>query len=330
MFEETTPAHEPVDVTVIIVNYNTRDDTIACVASLLENVGDVRAQVVVVDNGSRDGSVRALRERFPTIDVVDAGANLGFSRGVNRGAAVARGEYLLLLNPDTTVLEGTLPALVHFARDNPQFRLFGGRTLRPDGRTEPSSCWGAPSLWSLTTFALLLSTAFKRSRVFDPESLGRWNRDTIREVPIITGCLLMLTASDFAALDGMDERYFLYGEDADFSMRAQSRGMARVIYPTATIVHAVGGSTPSGNKGAMVMAGKVTYLRTWWTPRRASLGVGLLTLGVGMRAALETVTRRRDRPWTTVWRRRADWSSGYPHAEAAIFGLGRPVVPASA
>ena len=207
-------------------------------------------QIVVVDNGSVDGSVAALRDAHPEIDVIDAGQNLGFARGVNRGVAHARGDYVLLLNPDALMIEGSLPRLMSFARDNPQYRIFGGRTLREDLTLEPSSCWGAPSLWSLTMYATMLSTVFKRSKLFDPESLGRWGRDTIREVPIITGCLLLMSRDDFDELGGMDEDFFLYGEDAEFSMRAAAHGMARIIYPPAAIIHNVGGSTSSsGGKG---------------------------------------------------------------------------------
>jgi GT2 family glycosyltransferase len=312
------------DVTVVIVNYETRDDTIACVASVLEHAGRLEEQVVVVDNGSRDGSAAALRAAHPGIDVIEAGENLGFARAVNRGVSIARGEFVLLLNPDAVMLENSLPRLIAFARENPQYGIVGGRTLREDLTLEPSSCWGAPTLWSLSMYATMLSTVFRRSRLFDPESLGSWRRDTIREVPIITGCLLLIRRDDFVELGGMDEDFFLYGEDAEFSMRAAARGMARVVYPPAAIIHTVGGSSAGSSKGSMVLAGKVTYLEKTWPPRRAAVGVLLLKTGVAVRATLETLTRRANRPWTTVWRRRADWASGYPHAEAALFGRALP------
>lgn len=308
------------DVSIIIVSYETRDDTVACVESVLAHRGDVDTEVIVVDNGSRDQSAAALREAHPGIEVIEASENLGFARAVNRGAAHATGDYVLLLNPDALMLEDSLPRLVGFARANPQYGIFGGRTLRADLTLEPSSCWGAPTLWSLTMYATLLSTIFRGSKLLDPESLGGWRRDTIREVPIITGCLLLIRRADFEDLGGMDEDFFLYGEDAEFSMRAAARGMARVVYPPATIVHTVGGSSKGSSKGSMVLAGKVTYLRKVWTPRRAAAGVLLLEAGVLVRGILENITRRRERPWSGVWKRRADWARGYPHAEAALFG----------
>jgi len=309
------------ELSIVVVNYNTREATSACLRSVLDASPGVDLELIVVDNGSVDGSVEAFRERFAQVQVIEAGENLGFARGVNLGARAASGAWLLLLNPDTITLPGSLEALLGFARTHPEYGVYGGRTLRPDGAVDPSSCWGAPSLWSLAMFATMASTAFRHSPVFDPESLGSWPRDTVREVPIITGCLLLVRIEDWGRLGGMDEDYFLYGEDAEFSLRAGRSGLRRVIVPGAVIVHEVGGSSDAGGaKGCMVMAGKVTLLRKTWSPMRAAIGVRLLVAGVGVRAGLETVTRRSRAPWRTVWRRRADWLDGYPRAEATLFG----------
>ena len=324
-------------VSVIIVNYNTRDQTLECIESVYaESMASSRSgppfppplenlTVIVVDNGSVDGSAAAIREQFPAAVVIEAGENLGFARGVNRGVAASTDEYVLLLNPDTVVIPGSLRALVSFAVRNPAYGLYGGRTLRPDGSVDPSSAWGEPTLWSLTSFALGLSTAFKGSLVFDPESLGDWKRDSVREVPIVTGCLALIRRDTFSAIGGMDERFFLYGEDAEFSARARRFGLRPVLVPSAVIVHDVGGSTGnSGRKMSLVMAGKATLLRRWWTPGRARVGVALLQLGSLVRGALEVATRSRKRTWLTVWRARAAWRTGYPDAEAALFGRTSP------
>ncbi|AYF98927.1 glycosyltransferase family 2 protein [Protaetiibacter intestinalis] len=305
-------------VTIVIVNFNTAEATAACVDSVLAEGMD--AEVVVVDNGSRDGSVELLRSRFPDVEVVDTGENLGFAAGVNRGAAAGSGERILLLNPDTIVHAGSLDALLGFADAHPAYRVYGGRTLRPDGELDPSSCWGEPTLWSLVCFATGLTTLFHRSALFDPESLGRWQRDTVREVPVVTGCLLLISRDDWELLGGMDERFFLYGEDADFSRRARMAGMRPVIVPDAVIVHEVGGSTASsGRKMCLVMAGKATDARLRWSPGRARLALALLAGGAGLRALLGKDT------WREVWRRRADWEPGYPAARAALFSAERSV-----
>ncbi|GAB2464283.1 glycosyltransferase family 2 protein [Xylanimonas ulmi] len=306
-------------VSVVVVTYDTLEETLAALATVAAGFTTTPHELVVVDNGT-DGTGAAVRAALPDACVVEAGENLGFARAVNLGVAHARGDGVLLLNPDTRVLPGALQRLVDFAGAHPGHGLYGGRTLRSDGATDPSSCWGAPSLWSLTCFALGLTTAFHRSRLWDPESLGRWERDTVREVPVVTGCLLFAPRPIWDALGGLDEAFFLYGEDADLSARARRAGLRPVVVPDATIVHTVGGSTASsGFKLCMVMAGKTTLLRRTWRRAPAGVGVWLLAAGAGLRAMLETRRGRRGH-WDVVWRRRADWLPGYPHARGALFG----------
>lgn len=305
----------------VIINYNTREQTREFLGSLCAATADIATEVIVVDNGSQDGSVETIRSQFPAVTVVDAGENLGFARGVNVGVDRTRGRYIVLLNPDMIVLPGSLDALLTFADAHPEYGIYGGRTLKHDGTLEPSSCWGAPTLWSLLTFATTLSTIFSRSPVFDPESLGTWQRDTVQEVDIVTGCLLLMRRDLFLQVGGMDEDYFLYGEDAEFSLRLRRLGWRAVIVPDAEMVHEGGGSTADpGNKTSMVLAGKVTMFRKLWTPPRAAIAVRLLLAGIAVRAVLERMLARRG-PWRTAWRRRADWLVGYPGARETIFGL---------
>ena len=313
-----------VTVDVIIVNYNTRDRTLECIGSVLEQHLPGH-RVILVDNGSTDGSVKAIAKAYPEVLLVDVGENVGFARGVNRGVRAGNGEFVLLLNPDATAFPGSLEALLSFAAAHPEHGVYGGRTVREDGSLDPSSCWGAPSLWSLFCFASGLTTVLRGSRIFDPESLGEWRRDSVREVPIVTGCLLLARRADWQLLGGMDERFFLYGEDAEFSARAWKRGFRPVIVPDAVIQHDVGGSTESsGRKMAMVMAGKVTYLWAVWPLPLAVLGILLLQAGSGVRGMLETVTRSRRRTWRDVWRLRGAWRRGYPRAERTLFGRTPP------
>ena len=134
---------------------------------------------------------RAHQERVPCCEARRAGRERRLRRRGQSGRRGGHGRVLLLLNPDSVVHEGAVRELVEFARVNPGHGLYGGRTLWPDGTVCPGSCWGKPSLWSLFCFSTLLSTVFKGSRVFDPESLGGWQRDSVREVDIVTGCLLL-------------------------------------------------------------------------------------------------------------------------------------------
>ncbi len=314
-----SPRHS---VCIIVISYNTRDKTLACLESIYaqENAGSIR--VIVVDNDSRDGSPAAIRAAFPQADVIDSGSNLGFARAVNLGADHSVEEYLLLLNPDALLLPGSLAALIGFAEANPQYGIYGGRIVDGNGVTDPSSCWGSPTLWSLACFATGASTAFAQIPLFNPESLGGWERDTVREVPVITGCLLLVRRSAFLAVGGMDQRYFLYSEDAEFCLRAAGLGYRSVVVPDAVIRHEGGAASRDngGSKMCMVMAGKTTMLRATWTPAKAGAGVRLLKSGALLRAVLERLSGREVRMWTEVWERRAAWEDGYPRARELLFG----------
>lgn len=311
-------------VDVIIVNFNTRDRTIECLDSVAA-LGLAWLHVILVDNGSTDGSLAAIAAAHPDVTLVPARENLGFARGVNRGVAASSADFVLLLNPDASVFPGSIEALVDYADAHPHHGLYGGRTIRADGSLDPSSCWGAPTLWSLACFASGASMVFRQSRLFDPESLGRWQRDSVREVPVITGCLLLARRDDWDAIGGMDDTFFLYGEDAEFSTRAWRRGFRPVVVPDAVIQHDVGGSSSStGRRLAMVLAGKVTYLWRVYPALLALTGILLLQAGVGVRAMLETATRSDRDGWRQAWRHRRSWRGGYPNAERTLFGRTPP------
>jgi GT2 family glycosyltransferase len=277
----------------------------------------VNQQVIVVDNDSKDGTVDLIRREFPDVELVLPGENLGFAKGVNLGASHADAEFVLLLNPDTVIVDHAVDVIVDFARAHPSHGLYGGRTLKPDGSLEPSSCWGAPTLWSMALFALGITTLAPRNRWLDPESLGNWQRDSVREVGVITGCFLLAPVTVWKQLGGLDERYFMYGEDADLAIRARRAGFRPVICPDAKLVHEVGKSSETPvHKTLLLYRGKASLVRTHWSGPGRWFGLLLLATGTGLRAALSgfgsmfrggTATNR----WQTVWKRRREWLCGY-------------------
>jgi N-acetylglucosaminyl-diphospho-decaprenol L-rhamnosyltransferase len=273
--------------------------------------------VIVVDNASVDGTAEMIRAEFPQARLIALDRNLGFAAGVNLAAESAAGEFVLLLNPDTVVHEGAVGHLVEFARGNPSHGLYGGRTLRPGGGVDPGSCWGLPTLWSLFCFATMLNSAFKNTRLFDPESLGGWQRDDAREVGIVTGCLLLAPQGVWKELGGFDERFFMYGEDADLALRAWHAGYRPAITPGAVVTHEVGVSSASRpDKVILLLRGKATLIRKHWRKPKRELGLALLLTGVGIRALAGLLPWRRQAPtptaWRETWRNRSDWIEGYP------------------
>lgn len=318
------------ELSVLIVTYRNPELTRACLQSVLGQTAGVDHEVIVVDNASPDGTPEMIRTEFPSVRLFAMQENLGFARGNNFAAAQARADHLLLLNPDTVVLDRALERLLAFARGRPGSGLYGGRTLRPDGDLDPRSCWGAPTLWSLFCFAVGLSTAFRGSRVFDPESLGKWARDDVREVGVVTGCLALAPREVWEDLGGFDESFWMYGEDADLSMRAWGAGYRPCITPEATIVHVVGGSgTGHGTKLVQICTAKVTLVRKHFPGMRASVGIGLLLGGVALRAALARLRGDSDGPsqWQAAWQRRHEWLQGFPPGPARAATPPVEVVP---
>ena len=308
------------DVAIVIVSYNSQDHIGACLESVFAQRKSVTQQVIVVDNDSRDDTVNFIRENFPQVELVLPGTNLGFAKGVNLGVKHSNAEYVLLLNPDTVILDHAVDVIVDFARKNPDHGLYGGRTLRPDGSLEPSSCWGMPTLWSMTLFAFGLTTIAPKNRFLDPESLGSWQRDTVREVGVITGCFLLSPTEVWNKLGGLDERYFMYGEDADLAMRAHAAGYRPVICPDAKLVHEVGACSDTPvHKTMLLYRGKASLVRTHWTGLSQWLGLFFLATGTGLRAAISKVKSNPDSDsgnsaaarWQTLWAERNKWICGY-------------------
>lgn len=303
------------DVAVIIVTYNSEDEIAGCLRAVYSEWRHVSMQVIVVDNASSDSTVEIIQIRFPRVQLLRPGGNLGFSKGVNYGARAADADFVLLLNPDTVVRRHAIEVIVGFARANPRYGLYGGRTLKTDGSLEPLSCLGLPTLYSTLMFATGLSSLAPGSSLLNPESLGGWKRDSVREVGVITGCFLLVPTAIWQTLGGLDESYFMYGEDVDFAIRARALGYRPVICPGAELVHKLGTSSKSpAHKMLLLYRGKASLMRKHWRGWRLKTGLFLLAAGTGLRA-LPSILFRPSHPdgnrWRTLWRHRRAWLCGY-------------------
>ncbi len=303
------------EVTVIMVSYNTRDLTVRALETLLANAGDVRMDVIVWDNASADGSAEAIAERFPSLRLVRSDKNLGFGMPHNILAEEIDTEWMLLLNSDTETHPGAVENLLAFARSHPEASIFGGRTVFPDGRLNPTSCWNRMTLWSLFAEAVGLTRAFRQSRFFNPEGIGGWQRDCVREVDLVTGCLFLLRTSLWHELGGFDRRYFMYGEETDLCMRAAARGHRLMITPESQIMHLGGASARNAaSRVIQIMRSRASLVRDHWRPALVPLGVSMLWLRVAIRRAISALLSRDDEQvalWREVWSRRREWLAGY-------------------
>jgi N-acetylglucosaminyl-diphospho-decaprenol L-rhamnosyltransferase len=239
--DDSTPA---ADVSILIVSWNVKDLLRDCLASLRACAGHVRYETIVVDNQSSDGSPEMIRSEFPWVKLVEPKVNLGFGRGNNLAFRHAdpRSRWVLLLNPDTVVLERAIERLVKFGDEQRDAGAVGGRTLKADMTLERSCVWGSPGLWPMICKSVGLQLLFKNSRLFNPEAMDWWARDTVREVGVITGCFLMIRREIYEKTGGFDPRFFMYAEEVDLCWRIKKLGRKLMFTPDAQIIHLVGAS----------------------------------------------------------------------------------------
>ncbi len=309
----------PPDLSILMVNWNTRDMTLACLRSVYAETRETSFELVLVDNGSADGSADAIAAEFPQVKLLRENENHGFAKANNIAAQVARGRYLLLLNTDTVVLNGAIDRVVAFARAHPAAKLWGGRTLWEDGTLNPTSVWQRITPWSALSFAVGLRGALSRFELFNPEGMGHWPRDTVREVDIVAGCFLLMERSFWNALGGFDARFFMYGEEADLCARARAAGARPLMTPDATIIHYGGKSAAShSSKIVYVMGARIGLVQSQSGPMGGAFGRLACIAHVGIRAFAYGLLGRMKpsrfganaREWGQAWARRAEWRNG--------------------
>ena len=248
------------DLTIIVVSHNTRKMTIDCLRSVVEQTKNISYELIVFDNASTDGSVDAIRSHFPQINLITSPEDLGFASANNAAAQRARGQRLLLLNPDTVVLDGAIDQLCDFAAANPGYRIWGGRTIFPDGSLNPS-CWRFQTLWRLCYEAFGFTALLPA--IFRGQSYGSWNADTERTVDVIAGCFFLVDRDLWLALKGFDPIFFMFGEEADFCLRARKLGARARFTPNVTIVHYGGGAYPDrAELYVQTFASRVTLMKS--------------------------------------------------------------------
>ena len=229
------------DISIIIVSYNTRSLLVACLRSIAATRGNLRLEVIVVDNASGDGSASAMGE-FAFAHVIANASNVGFGAANNQGVAASTGRYVLLLNSDTEIRGNCLEGMLSFADTHPAVAAFGCRVLYPDG-TLQRSCMLFRSLTNLTLFATGLSKIFPRSRFYGRELMSWWTFNEARIVEVIVGCFMLIRRSAIDEIGMFDERFFMYAEEVDWCKRLQNAGMSAMFVPDWEITHVCGAST---------------------------------------------------------------------------------------
>ncbi len=228
------------DLSVIVVNYNTYDYTKACLASALAALNGVTGEIILVDNASKDGSIEALCSDFQhegRVQIIKNDENLGFAAANNIGLAQAQGDFLLLLNSDTVVREDTFLKTVGFMRTHPLAGALGGRVLLADGTLDHACKRGFPTPISGVYHTLKLDRLFPNSRLFGQYDLTYVSEFETAEVDCLTGAYMCVRREVYQHTGGLDEDYFMYGEDIDWCWRIVQAGYKIIYYPEAVLTH---------------------------------------------------------------------------------------------
>ncbi len=264
------------DISVIIVNWNTRDFLEQCLSSLSLDTCRRSVEIIVVDNGSSDGSPDMVEVNFPQVKLIRSQENLGFARANNLGIQYSSGRYISLVNSDVKVIPDCLDTLADYLDQNPAVGNVGPRVLNPN-MTLQSSCRRFPTLWNNLCSAIGLATLFKNSRLFSGEHMFFFRHDRAMAVDVLVGCFWMLRRAATNEVGLLDEKFFMYGEDVDWCRRCWNAGWRIVFLPTAAAIHYRGGS--SGTQAVRLAVAQQSSVFHYWSKHRGTFNVlGIKTI----------------------------------------------------
>lgn len=271
-------------VSVVIVSYQVKDLLRDCLESLRGQDG-VEVETFVVDNASRDGSATMVATEFPEVRLIANADNRGFARANNQALAMATGEVLLLLNPDTVMPRGGLASLVAVFARHPRAGCAGLALRNPDGSPQ-RSCHAYPGLLNMLLEATALHRVALRLGVGTPYQ-APVPRTGEGPVDWVGGACMALSRAAYTAVGGLDETSFMYGEEMDWSWRARRLGFTTVSSSSAVVLHH-GEASGAGRRGELYVHNAISrdrFLRRWRGAWRANLAREITTLGALLRLA---------------------------------------------
>jgi len=226
------------DISVILVSYNTIEMTKKALNDLFASVGNLKIEVFMIDNASRDNSAEVLRREYPNITLIENTQNVGFGRANNQALPHISGKYVLLLNTDAFVQPDTLLKTMLFMDEHPKYGMLGVKLLGRDGTLQPS-CRYFPTSWNIFLERTNLKKFFKNTKLIDDLA---WDHNSVKDCDWVPGCYALIRKTVIDQVGLFDPRYFLYYEEVDHCLAAKRAGWEVVYYPDTTVVH-IGGES---------------------------------------------------------------------------------------
>jgi len=288
-----------IKISIIIVNYNVRYFLQQCLFSVRAATKNIAAEVFVVDNNSTDGSIEMLQETFPEAVLIANQQNVGFSKANNQAIKIAKGEYILLLNPDTVVEETTFTSVCNFMDEHNDAGGLGVLMIDGKGNFLPESKRGLPTPQVALYKISGLSALFPESKTFGKYHLGYLDKNKTHEVDVLSGAFMLLRKSVIEKIGMLDEEYFMYGEDIDLSYRITLAGYKNYYYSGTKIIHYKGESTKktSVNYVFVFYKAMVIFAKKHFAPGNAALFSFLINLAIWLRAGAAIIQRFISRIW---------------------------------
>ncbi|MGB1216269.1 MAG: glycosyltransferase family 2 protein, partial [Saprospiraceae bacterium] len=275
-------------LSIVIVNYNVRYFLEQALLSVRKAVQGMEAEVFVVDNNSVDDSVEMVRTRFPEVILMANKDNPGFSIANNQAIHQSKGEYVLLLNPDTIVNEDTFRKCVDFMDEHPKAGGLGCRMIDGSGKFLPESKRGFPSPFVAFCKTFGLSSLFPKSKIFGKYHLGYLDEHEVHEIEVLAGAFMLMRKSVLDEVGLLDETFFMYGEDIDLSYRIIKGGYKNYYFPDATIIHYKGESTKKGslNYVRVFYNAMIIFAKKHFTGTKGWLFILMLQAAIYLRAGI--------------------------------------------
>ncbi|CQR58534.1 glycosyl transferase family 2 [Paenibacillus riograndensis SBR5] len=289
-----------VDVSIIVLNYNTCRLTMDCLRSVYDSETNFVYEIILIDNNSRDDSVERISREFPGVMLIANSENVGYARANNQGMEVASGRYVLLLNSDTVVLKDTLQTMISFMDGRPDLGASGCKVILPDGSLDKACKRGFPTPSASFYYAFGFSKLFPDRPRFNGYQLGYLDPDQDYPVDCLVGAFMLLRRETIEQVGGLDEDFFMYGEDLDWCFRIKEAGWGIYYYPQTSIIHLKGGSARRRPFKIVYEFHRAMILfhRKHYSKRYNSMINGAVYAGVGVKFALSLVRNALIRPRT--------------------------------
>lgn len=315
-------------LSVVIVNYNVEHFLEQCLQSVREAGKDIDMEVFVVDNNSVDGSVEMVRKKFPEVVLMENKENAGFSKANNQAIKISRGEYVLLLNPDTVVEHDTFQKVVKFMDSHPDAGGLGVKMVDGKGNFLPESKRGLPTP-SVAFYKIFgLARLFPKSKKFGRYHLGYLDKNETHEIEILSGAFMLMRKEALDKTGLLDEDFFMYGEDIDLSYRITQAGYKNYYYPEARIIHYKGESTKknSVNYVFVFYRAMAIFAEKHFSQKNAKLFSFFINLAIWFRASISLLSRFVKSIWLPVLDAATAYAGIYfisSYWENLILGIGQ-------